>query len=156
MDNCMLVNKPSLNLVGISYSGPYSTLPEQAIRLQSEFLARKHELNNPVKSPALYSPFHGNEVFATYWTCYEVNHLEEIPEGMVQFTVPEHTYAMVTCTNERMGEGYEQIAAWMADNDLIKDDNAVTIEVFYIDEHLEEEPVEILIPIKESSLPETS
>ncbi|GBF74495.1 AraC family transcriptional regulator [Paenibacillus sp. 598K] len=155
MDNCTLVNKPSLNLTGLSYSGPYSTLPEQAIRLQSEFLARKHELNNDVKSSIVYSPFHGNEVFATYWACFETAHLEEVPEGMVQFTVPEHAYAMVTCTNERMGEGYEQIAAWMAEHKLQKDDNAVTIEVFYIDEHLEEEPVDILIPIKEAALPRT-
>ncbi|MFS0722869.1 GyrI-like domain-containing protein [Paenibacillus sp. 1P07SE] len=152
MDNCMMVNKPSLNLVGISYSGPYSTLPEQAIRLQSEFLARKHELHTPINASVLYSPFHGNEVFATYWSSYETAHLEEVPEGMVQFTIPEHTYAMVTCTNERMGEGYEQIAAWMAENNLKKDDNAVTIEVYYIDEHLEEEPVEILIPVKQDGL----
>ncbi|GGG14891.1 GyrI-like domain-containing protein [Paenibacillus abyssi] len=148
MDNCMLVNKSSLNLVGISYSGPYSTFPDEAIRLQSEFLARKHELNDNIKSQALLSPYFGNEVFATYWACYEVQHMESIPEGMVQITIPEHQYAMVTCTNKRIGEGYEQIHAWMNEKHLVKEENAVAIEVFFIDEHLEEEPVEILIPVK--------
>ncbi|XEC93075.1 GyrI-like domain-containing protein [Paenibacillus tarimensis] len=147
MDNCMLVNKPSLNLVGISYSGPYSSFPDEAIRLQTEFLARKHELNDRILLPAVISPYYGNEAFATYWACCEVHHLEHIPDGMVQFTVPEHLYAMVTCTNKRIGEGYEHIMAWMNERQLIKADNAVTIEVFFIDEHLEEERVEILIPV---------
>lgn len=148
MNNCSVVTKPALNLVGISYCGPYSTFPDEAIRLQSEFLSRKHELNGEVKSTALHSPYFGNEVFATYWACYEVAHMEQVPQGMVQFTIPEHQYAMVTSTNKRIGEGYEQLFAWMNEHKLIKQDNAVSLEIFYIDEHLEEEPVDLLIPIQ--------
>jgi predicted transcriptional regulator YdeE len=150
MDNCMLVKKSSLNLVGISYCGPYSTLPDEAIRLQGDFLARKHELNDNIKSTALLSPYFGNEAFATYWACYEVNHLEIVPEGMVQFTIPEHEYALVTTTNKRIGEGYEQILAWMNEQRLQKQDNAVSIEIYYDDERLDEEPVEILIPLRDN------
>ncbi len=148
MDNCMLVNKPSLNLAGISYSGPYSTFPDGAIRLQGEFLARKHELNGHAKSMLLFSPYFGNEVFATYWACCEVSHLDEVPEGMAQFTVPPHEYAMVTTTNKRIGEGYEQLHAWMHEEGLEKDERALAMEVFYIDDHLDEEPVEIWIPVQ--------
>ncbi|RXZ80170.1 AraC family transcriptional regulator [Paenibacillaceae bacterium] len=149
MDNCMVVNKPALNLVGLHVSGPYSTFPDEAIRLQGEFLARKHELNGNIKSTALICPYFGNEVFATYWVCYEADHLEEIPEGMVQITIPEHKYAMVACTNKRIGEGYEQIFAWMNEMKLEKHDNAPAIEVFYVDGHLEEVQVEMLIPLKQ-------
>ncbi|MFC4776757.1 GyrI-like domain-containing protein [Paenibacillus sp. GCM10023252] len=150
MENCSVITKPALHLVGISYSGPYSTLPDEAIRLQSEFLARKHELDGAVKLPVLYSPYFGNEVFATYWACYEVLQLGEVPEGMVQFTIPEHRYAMAACSNKRIGEGYEQLHAWMNEMRLQKQENAVAIEIFYIDEqHLEEEPVELLIPLRD-------
>ncbi|MFD0714085.1 GyrI-like domain-containing protein [Paenibacillus sp. GCM10027626] len=145
MNNCEVVTKPVLNLVGISYCGPYSTFPDEAIRLQSEVLARKHEVD--YLSSAIYSPYFGNEVFATYWACFEVAHIEEPPAGMVQFTIPEGQYAMVRTTNERIGEGYEQLFAWMNERQLIKRESAVSLEIFYIDERLEEELVELLIPI---------
>ncbi|WP_308634630.1 GyrI-like domain-containing protein [Paenibacillus silvisoli] len=149
MHNCTLVTKPALSMVGISYCGPYSAFPDEAILLQSEFLSRKHEIEGEVKTTVLYSPYFGNEVFATYWACFEVPHLENVPKGMVQFTVPSRTYAMVTCTNKRIGEGYEQLSAWMNEEKLLKRENAVSLEIFYIDEHLEEEQVELLIPIVE-------
>ncbi|MFC5653381.1 GyrI-like domain-containing protein [Paenibacillus solisilvae] len=145
-----MITKPALNMVGISYCGPYSTFPDEAILLQTEFLSRKHELNVELKSSVLYSPYFGNEVFATYWACFEVPHMDAVPKGMVQFTIPERTYAMVTCTNKRIGEGYETLAAWMNEQKLYKRENAVSLEIFFIDEHLEEEPVDLLIPILEN------
>lgn len=150
MENCSIIMKPELHLVGISYCGPYSSFPDEAIRLQTEFLARKHELNDAVRTSVLYSPYFGNEAFATYWACYEVQHIEELPPGMVQFTIPAHRYAMVACGSKRIGEGYEQLFAWINEQKLQKDENAVSIELFYIDEqHWEEEPVELLIPLKD-------
>lgn len=150
MENCSIVIRPALNLVGISYCGPYSSFPDEAIRLQTEFLARKHELNGAEKSSVLFSPYFGNDVFATYWACYEVQHMEEVPAGMVQFTIPSHRYAMVACSNKRIGEGYEQLNAWMQENGFEKRETAVSLELFYIDEHhWEEEPVELLIPLKD-------
>ncbi|MBO7745575.1 effector binding domain-containing protein [Paenibacillus sp. MWE-103] len=149
MNNCSTITKPAMNMVGISYCGPYSTFPDEAIHLQSEFLSRKHEIEGDVKTTVLYSPYFGNEVFATYWACFEVPHLEQVPPGMVQFTIPQRTYAMSVCTNKRIGEGYEQLTAWMNEEKLAKRENAVSLEIFYIDEHLEEEQVELLIPIDE-------
>ncbi|MGO4372035.1 GyrI-like domain-containing protein [Paenibacillus sp. 2TAB19] len=149
MENCSIISKPALNLVGISYSGPYSQFPDEAIRLQTEFLARKHELYGASKSPVLYSPYYGNEVFVTYWACYEVSHMEELPPGMVQITIPAMRYAMAGCSNKRIGEGYEQLNTWMNEMRLEKHNHAVALELFYIDEHhVEEEPVELLIPLK--------
>ncbi|MFC4809093.1 GyrI-like domain-containing protein [Paenibacillus sp. GCM10023250] len=149
MNNCSTITKPAMNMVGISYCGPYSTFPDEAIHLQSEFLSRKHEIEGDVKTTVLYSPYFGNEVFATYWACFEVPHLEQVPKGMVQFTIPQRTYAMSVCTNKRIGEGYEQLTGWMNEQKLAKRENAVSLEIFYIDEHLEEEQVELLIPIDE-------
>ncbi|MHA6484796.1 GyrI-like domain-containing protein [Paenibacillus sp. strain BS8-2] len=150
MENCSIVMKPALNVVGISYSGPYSSFPDDAIRLQTEILARKHELNEAVKSPVLYCPYYGNEAFATYWACYEVQHLEDVPPGMVQWTIPARRYAMVACSNKRIGEGYEQLKSWLTVQRLEKENNAVSLELFYIDvQHWEEEPVELLIPLQD-------
>ncbi|GGG86655.1 GyrI-like domain-containing protein [Paenibacillus radicis (ex Gao et al. 2016)] len=149
MDNCSIIVKPALHLTGISYSGPYSTLPDEAIRLQTEFLSRKHELSSVSRSPVLYSPYFGNEAFVTYWACHETHHMEELPAGMVQFTIPEHHYAMVASTSKRIGEAYEQVFLWMKERQLIKHESAVALEVFYsVERHLEEE-VELLIPLQD-------
>lgn len=150
MENCYIVTKPALNLVGLSYCGPYSQFPDETIRLQSEFLSRKHEFNGAAKSKIVYSPYFGNEAFATYWACYETDHRIEVPDGMVQFTIPGHRYAMVASSSKRIGEAYEQLNAWMLDLGLKRYDNAVCLELFYVDDHhLEEEAVELLIPIKD-------
>ncbi|MCU6709536.1 GyrI-like domain-containing protein [Paenibacillus sp. J5C_2022] len=151
MENCSIVSRPSLHLVGISYCGPYASFPDEAIRLQTEFMARKHELNEAAKSTVLYCPYHGNESFATFWSCFKVDYkMEEAPPGMVQISIPPHRYAMAACSNKRIGEGYEQLHAWMNEQGLVKQENAVSLELFYMDEqHFEEEPVELLIPIKD-------
>jgi len=151
MNNCTLVKKPPLTLAGISYSGPYSTFPDEAINLQTEFLARRHELNEAASAHTMYCPYFGNEVFATYWACCEAAQLERLPERMVRMTIPEHEYAMVTTTNKRIGEGYEQLKTWIEEAGLEKLENALAIEIFYIDEHLDEEPVDLLIPIRNSN-----
>ncbi|WP_270170280.1 GyrI-like domain-containing protein [Paenibacillus sp. SYP-B4298] len=148
MDNCMLVTKPSLHLAGISHSGPYSSFPDDVIALRDEFLSRRHELSGNQKSTALICPYYGNEVFATYWVCYEVSMLELTPQDMVQFTIPGHTYAMVSCTTQRFGEGYKQLLEWMKEQGLSKLDEAVAIEIYHFDERLEEGLVEILIPVE--------
>lgn len=150
MENCSIISRSALHLVGMSYSGPFSTIGDEAIRLQTEFLARKHELNGAEKSSVLYCPYYGNEVFATYWACVEVGrHLEEVPEGMVQFTIPSHQYAMVAVSDKRIGEGYEKLITWIDELELEKDERAVSLELFYFDESLlEEEPVELWIPLR--------
>ncbi|MDF2837290.1 MAG: AraC family transcriptional regulator, partial [Paenibacillus sp.] len=49
-----------------------------------------------------------------------------------------------------IGEGYEQLKSWMAEQQWEKEDSAVSLELFYIDEqHWEEEPVELLIPLQD-------
>ncbi len=150
MENCSIVTKPAMHLVGISFCGPFSALPDETIRLQSEFLARKHELNGAELSSVLYCPYFANESFAAYWACVEVkNLLPEVPDGMVQFTIPEHQYAVVAVSRERIGEGYSRLFAYMEQENVQRDDKAVSVELYYFDESLlEEEPVELLIPLQ--------
>jgi len=151
MEVCSILNRPMLHLVGISYCGPYSSFPDEAIRLQSEFLMRKHELTHVIKSNVMYCPYFGNETFATYWACFETEYIDgELPAGMVAITIPMHRYASVSSTTQRIGEGYEFINAWIQEQQYRKIDNAVSLEIFYLEgQHWEEEVVDILIAIAE-------
>lgn len=151
MEVCSVMNRSMLHLVGIPYCGPYSSFPDETIRLQSEFLARKHELTHVIKSNVMYCPYFGNEAFATYWACFETEYIEgELPQGMVAITIPAHRYVSISSTTQRIGEGYEYINAWIQEHQYKKIDTAVSLEIFYLeDQHWEEEVVDILIPIVE-------
>lgn len=150
METCSIVNKSNLHLVGVPYCGPYSSFPDEAIRLQTDFLARKHELNHVIQPNVMYCPYFGNEAFATYWACFESEYSEvPLPEGMVSITIPAHSYAIVSSSSQRIGEGYELLNTWMNEHGYRKLDNAVSLEIFYLEgEHWKEEIVDILIPIQ--------
>lgn len=149
MEACSIVNKSTLHLVGIPYCGPYSSFPDEAIRLQADFLSRRHELNHAIQPNILYCPYFGNESFATYWTCVEWEYSEEpLPQGMVAITIPPHRYAVVSSTSQRIGEGYELLNTWIQEQGYQKLDHAVSMEIFYLEgQHWEEEVVDLFIPI---------
>ncbi|URN93070.1 MAG: GyrI-like domain-containing protein [Candidatus Pristimantibacillus lignocellulolyticus] len=153
METCSIVNKSTLHLVGVPYCGPYSSFPDEAIRLQTDFLARKHELNHVIQSNVMYCPYFGNETFATYWACFESQYSEDpLPPGMVAITIPMHRYALVSCSSQRIGEGYEMVKAWIQEHGYKRLDQAVSLEIFYLEgQHLEEEIVDILIPIEDEA-----
>lgn len=149
METCSIVTKSTLHLVGKPYCGPYSTLPDEAISLQSDFLARKHELSHVIQPNVMYCPYFGNEAFATYWACFQTEYTEEpLPDGMVAITIPAHHYAVVSSSSLRIGEGYELLNSWMREHRYRKIENAVSVEIFYLEgQHWEEEVVDICIPI---------
>lgn len=149
MEACSIVYKSTLHLVGIPYCGPYSSLPDESIRLQSDFLARRYELGHVVQPDILYCPYFGNEAFATYWACFEWEYTEEeLPSGFVAITIPAHRYAAVSVTSQRIGEGYEHLNSWIHENGYKKLEQAVSLEIYYLEaERWEEEVVDLLIPI---------
>ena len=146
---CEIVEK-ELYFVGTNITAHFlSGFPDAAIKVQQEFMDRINEISNAINKNVLLSPFICNDIIATYFAGLEVSNLDSIPEGMMGFTVPHTTYAKVTCTNKTIGEGYDKIFHWMGEKGYIqKMYYAFQIEVFYLDEHAEEEQVEILIPIK--------
>ncbi|MFD2116273.1 GyrI-like domain-containing protein [Paenibacillus yanchengensis] len=154
MENCSIVNKPAIHLVGLSYCGPYSTFPDEVIALQTQFSSRKHELSEAKKPSVLICPQFANEVLATYCVCLEVKHLlEEVPDKMVQFTIPAHQYAMTLVGENRVGEGYEQLMTWMNQQQLRKNEHALSIEIYHTDSSmLEEGQVELLIPFLDKTI----
>lgn len=151
METCSIVHKTNLHLVGIPYCGPYSTFADEVIRLQSDFIARKHELTHVIQPNVMYCPYLGNEAFATYWACFESEYTEEpLPAGMISITIPAHQYAAVSSSTQRIGEGYEMLNSWISEQGYHKLDNAVSLEIFYLEgQHWEEEAVDILIPIQD-------
>jgi predicted transcriptional regulator YdeE len=143
-----VVNR-SYQFVGMSVTATFpDSFPEAAIRVQTEFWGRRGEIRQAKNADVLFSPGMCNGIVATYFACLEVMDLSSVPEGMIGFALPAMDYAKTRCTNKTIGDGYDTIFAWCKENGYEhRQQGAMQIEVFYIDDDVDEEPVDVLIPI---------
>lgn len=130
-----VIEKEEMKVVGISWNGTYSqisTLP----RLFQEMVNRLEEVSYQTKEPVLIAPFHSRETEFTYYVTTPVEKIDEIPDGMVGFTIPSKNYVFATHKGkqEEVENTYQQIYAWMKEYGYEQDHNALSIEV-YKEEH---------------------
>jgi predicted transcriptional regulator YdeE len=147
---CELTTREYL-LIGQSITVNFpSGFPDAALKIQLEFVERRNEIKNSKDKEVLISPYMCNGIVATYFACLEVSDLSDIPEGMIGFTLPSQTYAKINCTNKSIGEAYDKIFKWMKENGYVQRflDKTFPIEIYYFEDDVEEEDVEILIPIR--------
>lgn len=125
--------------------------PDAALQIQTQFVERRHEVINAKNQEVLFSPYMCNGIFATYFACLEVEDLSIIPEGMIGFKLPSTTYAKINCTTKSIGEAYPKLFHWMQENGYQQKilDHTCPMEIYYFEENVEEEQVELWIPIKE-------
>ncbi len=146
---CEVIERDFL-LVGESITANFPhSFPDAAIKVQVEFVKKRELVKNVVDKEVLFSPYMCNDIMATYFACLEVTELSDIPEGMVGFKVPTTKYAKVSCTNKTIDNGYNKVFEWMRENELKQKwfSSSFPIEIYYFEDNVEEEIVEILIPI---------
>lgn len=148
--DCEVVTK-EYQFVGQSITANFpSSFPGAAIKIQTEFFSRKSEVSGAVNSDILFSPYMCNGVVATYFACLEVSFIDEVPADMIGFKLPSTRYAKISCSNHTIGEGYSKIFEWINANGYKQrnSSNSSAIEIYYIEENVNEEKVEILIPVE--------
>jgi AraC family transcriptional regulator len=131
-----VIEKEEMKVVGISWNGTYSQISNLP-RLFQEMVNRLEEVSYQTKEPVLIAPFHSRETEFTYYVTTPVEKIDEIPEGMVGFTIPSKNYVFATHKGrqeEEVENTYQQIYAWMKEYGYEQDTNALSIEV-YKEEH---------------------
>jgi predicted transcriptional regulator YdeE len=129
--NIQVLEKEEMKVIGISWSGTYSqlnTIPE----LFHVMKKRMDEVPNQTDTSILIAPFHSRETELTYYVTTPVEKLENVPEGMVGFTIPRKNYV---CTShkgslEEIENTYKQTLVWMQEYGYDLDNNALSLEVF--------------------------
>ncbi|MEH6905988.1 MULTISPECIES: GyrI-like domain-containing protein [Neobacillus] len=126
-----VIEKEEMKVVGISWNGTYSqinTIPN----LFKEMISRLEEVSYQTKEPVLIAPFHSRETELTYYVTAPVEKIEEIPEGMVGFTIPSKNYVFATHrgSQEEVENTYKKIYSWMGEYGYEQDHNALSIEVY--------------------------
>ncbi|KPB06333.1 GyrI-like domain-containing protein [Bacillus sp. CHD6a] len=146
---CEVVQR-KLQLVGKSATGNFpQSFPEVAMNVQQDFENRRDEVNHVVDHEVIYCPYLANSLIATYFACVEVNEFSSILDGMMAISIPMTTYAKISCSNKTVDKGYEKIFYWMKENGYRQEslEKAFPMEVFYFEDDVEEEIVELYIPI---------
>jgi predicted transcriptional regulator YdeE len=107
MFDCEFVTRDTIYLAGFSFSGPFpQSFPSEAVKVQQRLGSRKSEFTPIVNTDVVFSPYYVCDNLATYFACYEVLEGTAIPEGIISFKLPGHTYAKVARTNKTIRDGY--------------------------------------------------
>lgn len=147
---CEVLNRGSMRLAGISYSGPLLDFPDAAVRVEVELYKRKHEFIQLLSPHICYSPHYEKGNLGTYWSCFEVEKSAVIPPGVTAFEVPEQKYAKVICDGNSIGKAYQWAYKWIAENGFQRKTDAYEIECYYKKPTNDaiEEKVELWVPIQ--------
>lgn len=139
------------NLVGQSITANFpNSFPDAAIKIHTEFVSKKAEIKGAINYEIIYSPYMCNSIVATYFACLEVSEIRHIPDGMIGFNLPKTEYAKISCSNKTIGEGYSKIFEWINSKGYKQKNSSSSsaIEIYYFEDNVDEEKVEILIPIE--------
>lgn len=128
-----MLEKEEIKVVGISWNGTYSqlnTIPELIDVMKN----RMGEVPNQTNESIFIAPFHSRETELTCYVTTPVETLENVPEGMVGFTIPRKNYV---CTShkgslEEIENTYQQMLEWMQEYGYDLDDNALSLEIFQL------------------------
>jgi predicted transcriptional regulator YdeE len=137
-------------LVGISATDKYpESFPETADKVLTDFGGVLKQIQNAKSYDTVFCPGMCNGIIATYFACLEVEELlDQDPQDMVSFTLPETKYVKILCTNNSIMEGYEELFRWMEENNYRhRYYGACQIEIYYNFSSNGEQPAEVLIPV---------
>lgn len=105
--------------VGCGGVGPYfdpsKIEANWVIPLWKELFRRQHELPASVDQTTYISPCHGRESEFTFYGGFaSTGPVDDLPEGMLCFRIPAHTYAVgrVQGPREEIGRVYRSLPQW--------------------------------------------
>lgn len=148
-----VVEKDELKVVGIPWTGSFSEA-QSIPSLFSKMEDRKEEVSCLTNEPVVIAPFHSRETELTYYVTKPVGEIENVPEGMVGFSIPRKNYVCTThkgSLNE-VADTYRQLITWMNEYGYEQDFQALGLEIFK-EEHKQQNSsgdlyFEICLPVK--------
>ncbi|WP_185929320.1 MULTISPECIES: GyrI-like domain-containing protein [Paenibacillus] len=143
-DQVEIVHLQEKKFIGIPVTSSFQNHdPKRVEATKESFLNRKHEIKNVINSHEYVCPHFSSEVLFTYFFCMEVSTLEDIPEGMIGFTAPPHSYA----TTRTEKDPYEQIHTYLANNGFENNSKALALEVYQFEDPEWPGKVDVFVPV---------
>ena len=103
-----IVKRDAFNIVGMLYRGKNEN--QEIPQLWGQFGPKWKEIKHIVNPEVCYGVMDNYDESSgefDYVAAMEVERIEEIPEGIVGWEVPEQTYAVFPCTLPKIKEAYD-------------------------------------------------
>lgn len=140
-----MVELGELKFVGISvtssFKGHHPQRIEDAKRI---FLNRKDEIQHVLHQDRYVCPHFASEVLFTYFFCMEVSSLDNIPEGMLGFSVPAHKYAKTRSDHDP----YQVIQSYLKTNGIENHVRGISFEIYSFDNPEWPKEVDVYMPVR--------
>ncbi|MDQ0059831.1 GyrI-like domain-containing protein [Paenibacillus harenae] len=141
-----LVKLDAQYFVGLSITSSFEGHDSNRVEtLKQQFMARRFEIKHAVNPVQYVCPHFNSETLFTYFYCLEVSTLEHIPEGMIGFSIPAHTYAKVRTELDP----YEVLHRYLNEQGLQNDSKALALEIYNMESPRWPDQVNVYIPIKD-------
>jgi predicted transcriptional regulator YdeE len=125
-----VLEKEEIKVIGLSGSGTYSQM-HNIPDLFNEMKVRLEEVPNQTNDAILIAPFHSRETEFTFYVTTPVEKVENVPDGMVGFTIPRKNYVYSSHKGslEELENTYRQMLVWMQEYGYELDDHALSLKV---------------------------
>ncbi len=155
-----IVTKNQFTIIGKRIEAPISKLGVEVPQAQFEVRNRHQEIQLRVNPNVILGigPLQNiteNPEIHTIYVCTEVEDIVSVPDGMVDLTLPEQTYALFTYRGPMVDcwKAYGEIFDWIEKSGYQLDSNAYCIEYYGKDHNWEDKQtadneLDIYIPIK--------
>ncbi|MFF2093125.1 GyrI-like domain-containing protein [Paenibacillus sp. NPDC058174] len=140
-----IVTLEAKHFVGVPVTNVFKRFDKGSINEANRlFLERKIEIKRVLNEHQYVCPHFANDVLFTYIYCMEVENIEDIPKGMIGFTVDSQSYAKVRAVDQ---DPYVLIKTFLKENDLKNNTLALALEVFKFGEEQHFNNADIFVPI---------
>ncbi|QHE52799.1 GyrI-like domain-containing protein [Pontibacillus sp. HMF3514] len=152
-----IVTIPEYRVIGMKWEGPYSEVQhlKEVIATVSDRLKELEYAVNPKLQLGL--SYHLRKDGFVHYSGYEVTDDQVIPNGMIEFQVPEMTYLIAEHEKgQNIGQSYEDIYQWIQENGYVPfqekeveyyDKLPIKHEGYPVDRELEDPHFDILVPV---------
>lgn len=141
-----IVQLEEMKFIGVPVTSSFQNdSPKRIEDTKNIFMNRKNEIKNVINPDRYVCPHYASEVLFTYLYCMEVNNLDEIPEGMIGFSIPAHRYV----TTRSNHDPYEVLHTYLQNREMENNVKALALEVYYFENPNWPTEVDVYIPIKE-------
>ena len=140
-----IVTLEEKHFVGVPVTNVFQRfVPESIQEANQAFLARKREIKGILNQHEYVCPHFANDVLFTYIYCMEVTRIEDVPKGMIGFSVPSQRYAKVRSIDQ---DPYAIIKTFLKENSVENNPRSLALEVFRFGEEQHFNNADIFVPI---------
>ena len=140
-----IVTLEEKHFVGVPVTNVFQRVdPESIKEANQRFLFRKSEIQGVLNPDEYVCPHFANDVLFTYIYCMEVTRIDDVPQGLVGFSVPSQRYAKVRSKDK---DPYALIKSVLKEKSLDNNQRSLALEVFKFGEEQHFNNADIYVPI---------